>query len=300
MVKPNIILHIGAEKTGSTSIQKILSQSSAEPFGSILFPHPDELPDTFQGRHAGLIKASGCSWYWNDNSCKNVHEKYRKDYFDSIDALAERCKNEWINHLILSEENLSSRLKYSEIECITNNLNVSFDKKTVVMLIREQFSAYISQYSTFISSGKSDSLKKFLIDHKRSDYFNYYEIVKKWEACGWDVKLGLYSCDAIHEFFNLVCQITGERLGYSKSSSGENISLKYPELVFLRYFNKFPYLKKPIFRRFKFAGLKIARNINYTPNYSQKFSDIQKEISDYYAYGNSILAHRFFNRERLF
>ena len=168
------------------------------------------------------------------------------------------------------------------------------------MLIREQFSAYVSQYSTFISSGKSDSLKKFLIDHKRSDYFNYYEIVKKWEACGWDVKLGLYSSDAIHEFFNLVCQITGDKIQFSKSSYGENISLKYSELFFLRYFNKFSFLKKPVFKRFKFAGLKIARNIKCTPNYSQKFSDIQKEISDYYAYGNSMLAKKYFNRERLF
>lgn len=300
MTKPNIILHIGAEKTGSTSIQKLLYQSPHNLSEKIRFPFPGELPDTFQGRHAGLIKASGCSWYWNDNSCKNVHEKYRKDYFDCIDALAERCKNEGRNHLILSEENLSSRLKYSEIECITNNLNVSFDKKTVVMLIREQFSAYVSQYSTFISSGKSDSLKKFLIDHKRSDYFNYYEIVKKWEACGWNVELALYSSDAINEFLKLITKITCEQINLSTHNFGQNVSLKYPELFFLRYYNKFSFLKKPFFQRFKFAGLKIARNIKYTPKYSRKYSDIQNEISDYYASGNSMLAKRFFNRERLF
>jgi hypothetical protein len=304
MQKPNVILHIGAEKTGSTSIQKFLSQSQQHLSEQIGVPSEVDLPDTFQGRHAGLIKASGCLWFWRDNpfekrtSC--IREKYRQDYFKRVTALADRCARDGCKHIILSEENLSSRLKYNEIDCITNELNSIFDKKTIIMLMREQFSAYISQYSTFILNGKSDSLKKFLIDHQYSDYFNYYEIVKKWEACGWDVKLDLYSSDVINSFFNLVSQITGESLSYSSSSSGENISLKYPELVFLRYFNKFPYLKKPIFRRFKFAGLKIARNINCTPNYFQKFSDIQKEISDYYAYGNSILAQRFFNRERLF
>jgi hypothetical protein len=178
MSKPNIILHIGAEKTGTTSIQKLLASSPQSLSPKIRFPFEDELPDTIQGRHVGLNKASGCSYFWKNNPFENrtssIREEYRKKYFEKVAELSKRCSHEKRNYLILSEESLSSRLKYSEIDCITRELSKSFDKRYIVLIMRDQFKAYISQYSTFIVNKKSDSLKKFLIDHQNSDYFNYH------------------------------------------------------------------------------------------------------------------------------
>lgn len=108
MSKPNIILHIGAEKTGSTSIQKILSQAPQNLSEQIWVPSAVDLPDTFQGRHAGLIKASGCLWFWRDNpfekrtSC--IREEYREGYFKRVAELADRCARDGFKHIILSEE----------------------------------------------------------------------------------------------------------------------------------------------------------------------------------------------------
>jgi hypothetical protein len=304
MSKPHIILHIGAEKTGSTTLQRSLSVLAPRISQTIRYPMDNELPDTDHGRHAGLVKASGCKWYWLSNNFEKrtyaIREAYKAEYFDKLRALAAASYEGGLTHLLLSEENLSSRLKITDVENLTNEFDKHFDNKTIVLLMREQFSAYVSQYSTFVRYGKTDEMRKYLLDHMHSEYFDYYHIIKKWEACGWAVELGLHSATAIPEFTNLLFKITGDKIEIPQNKTYENLSLTYHELNLMRHWNKLRFPKNKLFMKFFYILLRIARKSGTNPDYSQKFKDIKEEMCDHYHLGNSIIARKYFNRNNLF
>jgi hypothetical protein len=304
MSKPHIIIHIGAEKTGSTSLQQAFSQLSPKISKKIRYPGDDELPDTFHGRHAGLVKASGCPWFSQgkkfDERNYPIREKYKNEYFKKLENIALKSNKENWSYLLLSEENLSSRLKYDNIENLTKEFDKFSSKKTAVLIIREQFSAYTSQYSTFITNGQTDGMREFLKNHMYSIYFDYYEIVKKWEACGWSVLLGLYSSSVFSEFSRLLFKITGEQIEIDNFEKPKNISLSYLELVVMRCWNKFPFKRNRLFKKIFFVTLLVARKARWNPDYNLKYKDIKDEISDYYYSGNSKVALQYFGRTELF
>lgn len=176
-----LILHIGTEKTGTTSIQKFL-MINRELLNSnnILIPKTISLPN---GNHRWAPTFAFDDDYeddftlWKFEKNKDLRKKL-------IDEKLKEFKKEIsmsnANICIISSEHFSSRLTNIEnIKKLKKLLSSLFDEISIVLYIRQPIEAAISLLSTAIKSG---CVRKDLDLNKFSNSFNNLKIIKTWET----------------------------------------------------------------------------------------------------------------------
>lgn len=187
-----LYLHIGMEKTGSTSIQESL------------YINRDYLLD--QGvatlECGGLKNNRKFSLYALEKGAyddyfieNNILTEEQRDNFDkSIETdfdLEMSLLPQNVETVIISSEHLHSRLrKTSEIARLHTLLSKYFDEIEIICYVREQSLVAASWYSTIVKSGNiryknripkfSDYLKIWC--KSENHYFNYYNILAKWSG----------------------------------------------------------------------------------------------------------------------
>ena len=238
-----IYLHIGTEKTGTTSIQKLMQSNSTNLIEhGILYPKSLGLPNNIRLSnalqdydkidnsriHANLIK-------------KNNILAFRKNLLESLKTEINES-NPYT--LIISSEHLSSRINRDrEIERLCQFLKHFSDDITVIVYLRRQDQFLESLYSTAIKKGNSFTFKFPVKGKERAD-FHYDKMLGKWENIFGKENIivrifekdKLYGNDIIEDFLHIL-KIP---LIYNKDKvKKENTSFGMKKLTFLRKFNKY-------------------------------------------------------------
>jgi hypothetical protein len=181
----NLIVHIGIQKTGTTTIQKILFNNkeilkskgfhflqSAGPRNNRKLPTyciDDEKDDDFF-RDRGILSLEGKIKF---------RENFRSDLDEEICSLGDG-----IHTVITSSEHFSSRLKsYAEIKKFYDLISPYFANIRILCWLREQCELAISGYSTAMRSGVTLDFDEYLKECQPDNiYYNYYKMLNMWSS----------------------------------------------------------------------------------------------------------------------
>ena len=182
-----LVLHIGTEKTGSTSIQNFLKRNIDQlKRNGVYVP---QTPMVAQGNHRwipllannnGFSDAFIVSQNFNgEEDRKQKISKKRKQFIDECQSAKSAC-----NTIILSSEHIHSRLTTSqEIERLRNLVKEVAHEIVVVIYIRDPLRTAVSLLSTAIKFGGTSRT----LPSPSSRYFNYIcnhgQTISLWEEC---------------------------------------------------------------------------------------------------------------------
>ena len=178
------ILHIGTEKTGTTTLQHFL--------------HANKLQLEKQGY--GVLNSVGKG---NNRRLANyaMRNNHKDDYSKAHNILTEEAKIEYdketktifeneINSLkdnchtiIITSEHFHSRCIYDdEVEKLKSLLDIYFDKIEVIVYLRPQIDVAISLYTTILRSGGASEFTQFLSKNcnTENEYYNYDSLLQRW------------------------------------------------------------------------------------------------------------------------
>ncbi len=176
---PSAILHIGTEKTGTTTLQAFLKQNRA-----VLDQHGFHHP-VFAGR----INHTGLAAYASDDAVRDdlridlgIHDaeglkRFRHQF--EVDAAAEVDRNRE-RIFVFSNEHCSSRLTTpQQIARLRDFLARFFDRVTVTVYLRRQDQVAVSLYSTLLKFG-GDRWEILPDPRLRSTYWDYDRLLALW------------------------------------------------------------------------------------------------------------------------
>ncbi|NOR87726.1 MAG: hypothetical protein GQ527_08970 [Bacteroidales bacterium] len=237
-------LHIGTEKTATTSIQHFLSNNK-----ELLSQLGYIFPNDKGSNHTYLATASAESFdkvkdlLIYQNIEKNTTQKgFYKEVKEYLMSLCEQQNSE-SKKLILSNEHCSSRLTtLQEIKQLKDLLSAVATQTKVIIYLRKQDDYITSLYSTYIKIGGTETFQNFL-KYKEKEYrYNYEKILGLWtEVFGTEnIIIRLYEKESFFEG-NIVLDFL-KIIGIHKHSkfifqSSKNKSMDTKSLEFLRNLN---------------------------------------------------------------
>lgn len=241
------ILHIGTEKTGTTSIQKFLYENRIKlGANGMLFPASAGFVSNQNlvvfGKQSPESDLAPPSLDVNDAAeLAAWKEKFAQEHCSEILAFQARHQDSTI---IYSAEHLQSRLTtVAEIKRVARLLRPLFDTVEVVVYLRRQDLYAHSAYSTSVRAGQQQSFSFETINAK-GPYYNYRLLLENWsEVFGEEAiqvrlfeKSRLIGNDVVADFQSVTnIDTLGLNLVRPKSV---NEALSYTALCVLREFNK--------------------------------------------------------------
>lgn len=180
-----LIVHIGTEKTGTTTLQGALFKSKEElkKYGIHFLQ--------CAGKRNNRALASYClsdnkisDHYFKAKNIKTPNDKKRFE-LEFQEAFRKEVVglSQSIDTVIVSSEHFSSRVtEANEIKRLQKLWQPYFEEVIVVCYLREQMSMCSSLYSTSIRSGQSRAADAFFKTCKPSNpYYNYDQMLSIWE-----------------------------------------------------------------------------------------------------------------------
>lgn len=179
--KPALLLHIGTEKTGTTSIQEFLSFNRARLAESgILYPvclgeknhiklaaYADREPWPFASVQLGI----------------DTHEKQQAFCLDLERQLQDELAKGDYHHAIISNEHLHSNITSPEqIQSLQRLLVKFFSDIRVLVYFRRQDLMSVSLYSTALLVGFTPS-RQLDLSAAKSYYYDFNAIYQNWASC---------------------------------------------------------------------------------------------------------------------
>lgn len=247
-----VILHIGLEKTGTTTIQRVFNSNS-----ELLMDKGVYYPRYFgEENHVCLYNYAKSKSaidelrIYSGLKSEDDVEKFRIDFRDMF---LKDVKDKNPEYLVLSNEHLSSRLSGVEgVSRLKELLESISDDIKVVMYVRNIFDFLVSSYSTAIKCGETKSFIDYIPDGKELPFrYKLSSVVKLWlTVFGKDRVLirpfsraHLVDGDILSDFISGAgLPVSLDRLNVSNRS--ENVSLGRDGLELVRRLNKFlPLLK---------------------------------------------------------
>jgi len=237
----NLYLHIGTEKTGTTSVQKFF-RTNRELLArkGILYPRTPG-----NENHTGLtVAAQKLVRNGPLRKLKGVNsvENARAFRSDLMEQLAAEFMAAPFATVVMSGEHLSSRLLDDrEVQWLKDHLSPFFKTIRIVVYVRRQDDFLLSTYSTSIKSGSTRELappNERLVQFR----YNHWELLTRWARifgrenilCRKYEKSALKSGDVVDDFLAAA--------GFEDDAAFErpedvNESLDAESLEFLRLFN---------------------------------------------------------------
>ncbi len=172
-----IVLHIGAEKTGTTTIQAFCALNRQALRNRGVF-YPDEFGPN---NHLALAAAFGdLAWLQHVGPTESWRgeqdqRRYRADVMRRLAALSREAAGKT---LLLSSEHLSSRLHGPPVAALREALAPLADRIDVVIFLRRQDELLLSLYSTYIKSG--GTLERDWLGNV--SWFDFDECLSRWEV----------------------------------------------------------------------------------------------------------------------
>ena len=189
----NLILHIGTEKTGTTSIQKFLKKNRGQLKRNGVFV--PQTPMVGSGNHRWIpvfasnnraddIFTRSLNLKGNEERKKIVFNK-RRQFVDECRNAATACKT-----LILTSEHLQSQLRtVKEIQRLREVVEEVADSVQIIIYIRDPLKTAVSLLSEAIKGGGVlEGLHP--PDFKRLEHVcNHAQTIKRWQECFPDAKI---------------------------------------------------------------------------------------------------------------
>jgi hypothetical protein len=238
-----LYLHIGTEKTGTTSVQKFFRANRevlAE--NGIIYPLAPG-----KQNHMGLA-ASAQDIGKRGPLRKSLGIKTEADArtfrAEMLSGLAEELAERPYKLAFMSGEHCSSRLlEDEEVQWLKDALAKFFDKIHIILYIRRQDDYLLSTYSTSVKSGATAALRippERAIEHR----YDHWSVLSRWARifgreriiCRKFERSNLKSGDIVDDVLEVAGIDPG--LGFSRPED-VNEALDAETLEFLRLFNKF-------------------------------------------------------------
>lgn len=301
----NCVLHIGLEKTGTTSIQHCLAKNKKQlKARGVLYPSClGELGHVKLTAYAlddakicdlrtGLgIKSPSAVPHFRQSVCKQLKREIAES----------GCPT-----LLLSNENLSSRLhQESELRRLRELLLSSCDTITVYVYLRRQSELYNASISTAVKASSNDTNVLTLPDFGSAPFqlrYNYFELLKRWENVFGKENIVVRRFDketlvdgnVVEDFINnLQLDFICETQHYV------NKSMQKDKLLFLYNLNKhFPRIGGNTVNPFHRYILDAVENVNDDASCFE--ISHSKMIDEYFFESNNKIAKSYFNEEILF
>lgn len=306
-----LILHIGTEKTGTTTIQEFLDINREQ---------LDRQGIAFL-RSPGLTNHRKIATYSLDADHIDDHvielglqdeikrKKWKEIFKNEFEQEIKNLPNR-IHTVLISSEQLHSRLhKNSEVNNLFNLVKPLFDTIKIIVYLRRQDKVAVSLFSTACHAGGH---RIEIIDSRpRGDnpYYNYLNLVEKWSSIfGKDsIKINLfekesfYNNDLLQDFSHHI------NLEYTPNiikpgNKNEQLSSKLQSclLLFNRVYPKFENGK--FNRENNQLRFKILNQLQSKYPGKGHLPSIKKarEFYDLFKTSNDELAKTYFNREILF
>lgn len=176
------IIHIGIEKTGTTTIQQFLHQNREKlsEYGVAYLRTP--------GLMNGRKLATYCMRYeYIDDGVRDLgivsssdRDKWRATFEkDFVEELQNLAKN--IHTVIISSEHFHSRLyTIGEVGTLFNVVDPFFTEIQILVYLRRQDRVAVSLYSTFCKSGGVGTTVLDETITADNPYYNYYDLLERW------------------------------------------------------------------------------------------------------------------------
>lgn len=235
------ILHIGTEKTGTTTLQHFLYANIA----------------ALKEQGFGILKSMGkgnnrrlASYGMRDGRLQDDYflmhgirtESEKKEHDRETELLLKNELNELnesgCHTIIISSEHFHSRCELDdEVKKVANLLKEFFHEIKVVCYLRPQVDVASSLYTTVLRSGAKLEFEDFIEKHCREDnfYYNYQELLERWSRV-----FGQYSiCPRLLEPEKLKDQdLVKDFLSLSGVKSSHNIRFYHRENESLTVFGQ--------------------------------------------------------------
>lgn len=295
-----LILHIGTEKTGSTTIQNFLDENrNILKDNDILIPSSTSV----NGNHTwitlfGYLEKD----YENFNKIKEF--KRNKELSKKLEEFKREINSSNSKICIISSEHLSGRLKnQKQIKKLYLLLNDLFEEINIIIYIRKPINAAISLLSTMIKSGGTP--KGLDLDFF-SNYLNNRSIIDKWTNIFENVKVQIFEReeffenDIIKDFFKISQLDYFDNLKHS--GFFYNKSLDLIQMRYLCYLNKLIPIRNndgSINPKRRNLNDFIIKNFSSTEKYLPTSIEYKK-FEEYFAKDNEHIRNKFFgNRKTL-
>lgn len=197
-----IFLHIGIEKTGTTSIQAFFNENrGALQEKGLLYPDLSTF-SKFKSHSHSHSHSVLTSAIMKSSNRVNIPEEIKENVkaSDILTSIKDQVLTD--ESIFISSEHLSSRLNIQDIVVLKNEVQTHLPnyKIKIVICLRRQDQLFKSSYSTMIKSGTTKSLDEYYDEAlNRSPYFDYKTMLKNWEMTfGFD-NLIIYSFDEAKE-----------------------------------------------------------------------------------------------------
>ncbi len=299
-VTKEIILHIGIEKTGSTTLQSVggVNRETLKQRG-ICYPiAPGAMNHTGLAIYAStgdtlkdLRLIAGLA---SEQAFLAFQDKFPVQLRHEIEESG--CERVW-----LSNEHLSSRIrKPAEMLRLVHLLRSLAERIRIIIYLRDQPDLIVSQYSTSVRSGATRELR---LPRSENDYFfNFALMLERWSTI-WnretiDVRIfdraSLLNGDITADFFKTIDEQLDATI---RVPDGLNQSLNAHALQFLRIFNGH-------ISRFAENGLNpeygqiaaVLDSVSTGPNLTPPAA-FMHEMAEMFATSNAFVAKRYLGRE---
>jgi hypothetical protein len=192
------IVHIGTEKTGTTSIQKFLYQNRRKLKGAGFHFLQCAGKTNNRALPACFVSDERFDDFYRNEGIVTQEEKdaFKRKFLQKFQKEVKTLPS-GVHTVIISSEHFHSRIRTEEeMDNLHKFLAAYFDDIRIVCYLRDQVSTCTSYYSTAMKSGNSSSFPEFLQRCKPDNYyFNYLVMLENWERCfGLDaLDVSLYS-----------------------------------------------------------------------------------------------------------
>jgi hypothetical protein len=297
--KPGLILHIGHEKTGTTTLQNIGNMNRDALLGAgILYPstpgfanHINLTMYASDGPRAARLKRIP-SYHTEEG-----RDAFRNEFYNDFRAEIQQASAPYV---WLSNEHLSSRLQTpQEMARLCHLFDGLFSSVKIIIYLRRQSDLYQSLQST---SAKSGGLQDMPVPKKDvSPFYNFEKLLDFWSApFGMDaLRVRIYdrellvNGDIVADFFTA----TGlPAVADLKRVAEANPRLDRATLTFMQLFNKFVPVGDPNLAPLRGNIDVLLERIASGQPYTLPSQDM-RALDTVFAASNDRVAHRYLGRE---
>ena len=294
-----LILHIGTEKTGSTSIQKFLLKNKMflENQNILL---PNSIINKIGNHRWGPVLAYEDDF--EDIFTKRIFKKNKtirkKLICEKLNQFKKEISNSTADICVLSSEHFSSQLRrVEEIYKLNQILKKLFDEISIIVYIRNPIEAAISLLSTHIKCG---GVPNGLNIEFFANRINNLKIIENWESIFLreNLKIKLFNKE---EFIdgNLIkdfCLASNIKLSSEFIFPGKvNESLSLDQMKYLNYLNQYfpPFINDRVNKERSNLTKFVLKNFKS----SSRFLPTKKEydlFKRYFKFDNDIIRKKYF------
>lgn len=233
-----IFVHIGNEKTGTTTLQSFLTKNEKN-LNRFDFTYLQNSKAPYFYRNAHFPIAASLF-----EECPTFlpKKKYQKE-----EKIFLKLKNDILNskkNIILSCEHFSSRLESFEVvKKFSEHLKIDGYNIKIIYYIRNQADLAVSSYFTSIFSGSVKKFNEYLMDvNTKNRYFNFLETLNLWSSFfgvenmivkKYDARF-LCCGDIRKDFLNVIGIKKNKEFSYGKNL---NVSVSRRQIEILRILN---------------------------------------------------------------